>query len=96
MIRSAVLGQGPLGQGQPDPDSLQVLPQVEPLMRFHLCYPARLERFDKVGHTLPQVGHLLESADHCHRHSIIELMFEEQVDVKPREQILGSWYRLRG
>jgi hypothetical protein len=46
---------------------------------FHLGDPARLERLDKVGHTLPQIRHLLESADHCHRSRIIELMFDSKL-----------------
>ena len=53
MTGRSVPGQGPLGEGQPDPDGLQVLPEVEPLVWFHLGDPARLKRGDQVGHALP-------------------------------------------
>jgi hypothetical protein len=66
VTRRGIPGHGLLGQCQPDPDSLEVLPEVEPLVRFHLGNSAHLERLDKVGHTPPQVRHLLESADHRH------------------------------
>jgi hypothetical protein len=58
-------------------------------VRFHLRDPARLEGLDKVGHALPQVGHLLKSANYGHFRRIIERVFDGN------SEILSLWYRLR-
>jgi hypothetical protein len=72
---------------------VQVLPEIEPLVRFHLGDPAHLEGLDKIGHTLPQVGDLLESAHIRHLRSIIEFMFDCNTNVVLLAQQVIEDYR---
>jgi hypothetical protein len=67
---------------------MQVLPKVEPLVRLQLRDTTSLEGVDKVCHALPQVRHLLESAENGHAWRIIERTFESN---RPR---MPPWYRL--
>ena len=86
------MGERLLHECQPNLDSLEVLPEIEPLMRLQLGDPASLERLDKIGHTLPQVRDLLESAHQSHPRSVIELIFDcNTCVVLPAQQLLDDY-----
>ncbi len=64
-----------LNEDEPTPHGVQVLPEVQPLVRIEVRNPAYLDRLDQICDAPPQLGEL-RSPELSHGFRLIESVFE--------------------